>query len=216
MAVQPLGFGQKLPSTGNSFLRLKKAGDKVQFKIAQQPVYDGKHFMQLTDPDTGEAKWDVTECQRIASGDECEYCNKYFKIMAAVKKFKQAEKVEDDNAEVKRMKKDAQKYAVSISHYFPILNRIDSKFTILQVTNGVKNKFNAQFENGIDVMAKEWILSNTGDASPANRFSLSLVDSADVKPMTPEEQGEFEKARIYDLNTISQSSKSEESSLDDF
>lgn len=209
MPVQSLGFGQKLPSSGNTFLRLKGKGEKVQFKIAQEPVYDGKHFMQLSDPDTGEVKWEVTECPRIASGEECNYCEQYFEIMAMVKKFKQAEKVDDDNAEVKRMRQDARKYAVAISHYFPILNRNDGKFAILQITNGVKNKFNAHFENGIDVMAKEWILSNTGSASPAERYSLSLVDSADVKPLTPEEEEEFAKAKAYDLSQISHSNGGE-------
>lgn len=203
MPVQSLGFGQKLPSTSSNFLRLKGKGEKVQFKIAQEPVYDGKHFMQLSDPDTQEVKWEVTECPRIASGDECNYCEQYFELMSMIKKFKAAEKVEDDNPEVKRMKQDARKYAVAIQHYFPILNRNDGKFAILQVTNGVKNKFNAQFENGIDVMAKEWILSNTGSASPQDRYALSLVDSADVKPLTPDEEEEFAKAKAYDLSQIS-------------
>lgn len=210
MPVQSLSFGQKLPSTGNTFLRLKQKGEKVQFKIAQEPVFDGKHFMQLSDQDTGEVRWEVTECPRIASGDECNYCEQYFELMAMIKKFKAAEKVDDDNAEVKRMRQDARKYAVAIQFYFPILNRNDGKFAILQVTNGVRNKFNAQFENGVDVMNKEWILSNTGSASPAERYSLSLVDSADVKPLSPEEEEEFAKAKAYDLSQISQTNGSDD------
>lgn len=212
MPVQSLSFGQKLPSTGNTFLRLKGKGEKVQFKIAQEPVFDGKHFVELSDPETHEIKWEVTECPRIASGDECEKCEQYFELMAMIKKFKQAENVDDNHSEVKRMRQDARKYAVSIQFYFPILNRNDGKFAILQVTNGVRNKFNAQFENGIDVMSKEWILSNTGSPSPAERYSLSLVDSADVKPLTPEEEEEFAKAKAYDLSQISQSG-SEDSDL---
>lgn len=210
MPVQPLGFGQKLPSSGNTFLRLKTKGEQVQFKIAQEPVYDGKHFMQLSDPETGEVRWDVTECPRIAEGEECQYCEQYFELMAMIKKFKKAEDVDDDHPEVKRMKQDARKYAVSIQHYFPILNRNDGKFAILQITNGVKNKFNAQFENGIDVMSKEWILRNTGSASPVERYALSLVDSADVKPLTDEETEEFEKAKNYDLSQISNSGSSDD------
>jgi hypothetical protein len=130
--------------------------------------------------------------------------------MAMIKKFKAAEKVDDDNAEVKRMRQDARKYAVAIQFYFPILNRNDGKFAILQVTNGVRNKFNAQFENGVDVMNKEWILSNTGSASPAERYSLSLVDSADVKKLSPEEEEEFAKAKAYDLSQISQTNGSDD------
>lgn len=210
MPVQSLSFGQQLPGKTSNFLRLKGKGEKVQFKIAQEPVFDGKHFMQMSDPDTGEVRWEVTECPRIASGDECNYCEQYFELMAMIKKFKAAEKVDDDNAEVKRMKQDARKYAVSIQFYFPILNRNDGKFAILQVTNGVRNKFNAQFENGVDVMNKEWILSNTGSASPQDRYALSLVDSADVKPLTPEEEEEFAKAKAYDLSQISQSGGSDD------
>lgn len=212
MPVQSLSFGQKLPSTGGSnFLRLKQKGEKVQFRIAQEPVFDGKHFMQLSDPETKEVKWEVTECPRIADGSECNYCEQYFELMDMVKKFKAAEKVEDDHPEVKRMRQDARKYAVSIQFYFPIVNRNDGKFAILQVTNGVRNKFNAQFENGIDVMSKEWILSNTGSPSPNERYSLSLVDSADVKPFTPEEEEEWKKAKAYDLSQISQTGGSDDS-----
>lgn len=210
MPVQSLSFGQHLPGKTSNFLRLKVKGEKVQFKIAQEPVYDGKHFMQLSDPETGEVKWDVTECPRIASGEQCEKCEQYFELMSMIKKFKAAESVDDDHPEVKRMKQDARKYAVSIQFYFPILNRNDGKFAILQVTNGVRNKFNAQFGNGIDVMNKEWILSNTGSSSPVERYSLSLVDSADVKPLTPEEEEEFAKAKAYDLSQISRSGGSDD------
>ena len=210
MSVQSLSFGQSLPGSGSNFLRLKIKGEKVQFRIAQEPVYDGKHFIQLTDPDTKEAKWQVTECSRIASGEECAYCEQYFELMAHIKKFKLAEGVDDEHPEVKRMKTEAGKNSVNIQWYFPILNRADGKFAILQTTNGVRNKFNAQFANGIDVMSKEWVLSNTGSPSPAERYSISLVDSADVKKFSPEEELEWEKARSYDLSQISHSGGEEE------
>ena len=198
MSVNSLSFGQSLPGGGNSYLRIKQKGDMVQFKIAQEPVYTGKHFAET------DGKWTVTECPRIAEREDCETCTKYFELMDMVKKFKAAENVDDENTEVKNMKKEARQYAVSIEFYFPILDRSDGKFKILQTTNGVRNKFNAQFEAGIAVMDKEWILRNTGSPSPAERYSLSPVDSADVKPLTPEEEEEFTKAKAYDLSQISQ------------
>lgn len=198
MPVQSLSFGQNLPSTGGLFLRIKEKGDQVQFKIAQEPVYTGKHFIQT------ETGWDVSECPRIASGDECERCNKYFELMSMVKKFKAAEKVDDTHPEVKRMRNEARQYAVSIEFYFPILDRGDGKFKILQTTNGVRNKFNVQFEAGVDVMGTEWILRNTGSPSPAERYMLAPVDSSKVAPLTPEEVEEWNRAKAYDLSQIAQ------------
>jgi len=200
MGVQSLEWGSQLPSSANKYLRLKQKGDNVQFKIAQKPVYTAKHF--LTTEDGG---WNVIECSRISSGEECEYCENYFKIMARIKKFKEVQDADDKDPEVKLMREEARSFNAAIQFYFPILDRKDEKFKILQTTGGVRNKFNAQFDSGIDVMAKEWIVRNTGSAVPSERYALSLVDSADVKPLTESEVVEFEKAKGYDLSEISNS-----------
>lgn len=186
-----LPFGESLPGSGNMYLRVKEKGDKVQFRLGQVPAYVGKHFMQK------ETGWEVTECLRIKNAEECDTCNVYFQMMANAKKI---EKI--DEKEFKKLKEDARHFQAAIEFYFPILNRITGKFAILQTTYGVRNQFNVQFEAGIDVMNKEWILLNTGSPSPAKRYSLTVVDSADVKPLTPEEETEFEKAKQYDLSQI--------------
>lgn len=206
MGVQPLAFGQSLPSRGGEYLRLKNKGDQVQFKIAQEPVYTGKHFQTKED-----GSWDVTDCPRIQEGDDCDLCEKFFEIKSLVKQFKQAENVKDDNEEVKRMNNEARNYAVAIQFYFPILDRSDGKFKILQTTNGVRGQFNDKFESGIKVMEKEWILRNTGEVG-GKRYALSMVDSADVVKLSEEEEAEFEKAKAYDLSQISNSGSNEEDS----
>lgn len=202
MSAKPLAFGQKLPGSSTDYLRVKISGEKVQFRIGQEPVFIGKHFMQEVGED-GSLKWNIFECPRMMENGECETCDQFFELMAMVKKFKAAEKVDDNHPEVKRMKEDARKFAVTIEVYLPILNRNDGKFAILQTTNGVKNKWEAMFADGVDVMAKEWVLRNTGSKVPSERYSLSMVDSADVKPLTPEEEDEFKKAKTYDLSSIS-------------
>ncbi len=204
MGVQPLGFGKKLPGAGDLYLRIKEKGDKVQFKIAQEPVYTGKHFIQT------EQGWDVPECPRIVSGEECERCNRYFDLKSQAKKLKEVEPKKADALE-----KEARPFQATIEFYFPILDRADGKFKVLQTTNGVRNKFNEQFEAGTDVLDTEWLLANTGSASPSARYLLTPIDSSKVVPLTPEEEVEFEKAKKYDLSSISQGPK-EDATLDDF
>lgn len=206
MPVQSLKFGDKLPGSGNMFLRIKEKGDQVQFRIAQEPVYTGKHFIQ------DETGWSVPECPRIANGEECDYCEKYFTLMGEIKKMKAADKsLTDESPEIKKLKTNARSFQTAIEFYFPILDRGDGKMKILQTTNGVRNKFNSQFEAGIDVLSTEWILRNTGSASPAERYMLAPVDSAKVQKFSPEEEEEFEKARTYDLSVISQQGGGEDS-----
>jgi hypothetical protein len=204
MGVQPLPFGQSLPSRGGEYLRLKNKGDQVQFLMAQEPVYTGKHFQTNED-----GSWNVTDCPRIQEGDDCELCEKFFEIKSLVKQFKAAENAKDDHPEVKRMNNEARNYAVAIQFYFPILDRGDGKFKILQTTNGVRGQFNDHFESGVEVMKKEWILRNTGEVG-GKKYALSMVDSADAKPLSDEEKEEFEKAKAYDLSQISNSGSSED------
>lgn len=195
-------WGEKLPGSGDMFLSLKNKGDKVQFRIGQEPVHTGKHFAQTA---TG---WDVTECPRIMSNEDCETCIQYFKIRAQMKKLLAGRKEKDlEGAERKEhtvLDNESRKFAVAIQWHFPIIDRDDGKFKILQTTNGVRNKFNALFEQGVDVMDTEWVLSNTGSASPAERYLLSAVDSKKVKEFTPEEEAEWAKAQGYDLSQIAQ------------
>jgi len=210
MSVKTLGFGQNLPSSGNNFLRLKQKGDRVQFKIAQEPVYTGKHFIQQ------ESGWSVLECNRIMNEEACEYCDKYFEIMNKVKKMKDADpELTDKSPSIKPLLNEARGYRVSIQWYIAILDRVDGKFKVLQTTNGVRNKFNAQFTAGVDVFKREWILANTGSTNPNEIYMLTPVDSADVNKTTPEEEDEFMKAKEFNMSTVSQGSGGGEKSIDE-
>lgn len=206
MPAQTLGFGQSVPGQQNTFLRLKQKGDKVQFRIAQDPAFYAKHFIQLHDEVTGQVKWDVPECARIMQGDECGYCINFFNIKAKQKKLLAGRKKEalegEDRKEFNKLDLQARDFAPTIEHYIAILDRGDGKCKVLQTTNGVKNKFNTYFESGTPIMETEWILSNTGSASPAERYLLQPVDSSKVQKFTPEEEEEWAKAGSYDLSQV--------------
>jgi len=188
---QTLAFGEQLPSKGNIYLKVKQKGDKVQFRIAQNPSYIGKHFIQKEDG------WDVPGCPRINSQEECEMCELYFKGMAEAKKYK-----ENDEKKYKELEKEVRKYKCSITFYFPVLNRDVEAFAILQTTQGVRNKINEVFESGVDIFKKDFVLRNTGSESPRDIYSVVVVDSADTKPFTDKEKEEFEKAKAFDMETL--------------
>ena len=205
MDIKQISWGESLNSGGRTeFLTVKQKGDKVQFLMGQEPGYSAKHFIA-----TG-AGWDISSCSRLMEGEECENCERYFEILSTIKQFKEKEGVDDDNQEVKAMKKDANAYSPSIEWYFPILNRLTGTFQVLKTTNGVRNKINKEQENGIDVMSKEWILSNTGSSVPSEIYEVSRVDSADVKKLTPEEEKELAKAQGFDISTVAKAPPSNE------
>lgn len=189
--MQNLSFGQDIPSSGDKYLKVKQKGDMIQFRLAQDPTYVGKHFIQK------ETGWDVPGCPRINAQEPCELCDLYFSGMAEAKKLK-----ESDPEKSKEIEKDARKYSCAITFYFPVLNRDTGKFGILQTTSGVRNKLNVQYEAGVKIFEKDWILKNTGSPNPGEVYLLTPVDSADTKTFTPEEAAEFQKAKSFDPMTI--------------
>lgn len=196
-----LGFGENMPSSGAGYLQVKNAKEQVQFRIAQTPAYSGKHFFQL------EEGWDIQKCPRINDQEECEYCELYFKAKAEEKKLK------DTDAEAaKKWTNKAREYQVSVTFYFPILNRNTGKFTVLQTTQGVRNKINAIAETGVDVFGREFILMNTGSKVPNDKYSVTQVDSADVKPLSEDEEAELVKAQEYDMDQINDGASAREES----
>lgn len=186
-----LAFGENIPSRGDMYFRVKKKGDQIQFRLAQDPVYVGKHFVQK------ENGWDVLPCPRINAQEECDMCNTFFQMKAESKKLKDV-----DAEKAKEIDKEARNFACATTFYFPVLNRDTESFVILQTTGGVRNKINAQHEAGIDVFKKDWILRNTGSDNPQEIYSLIPVDSADTKEFSEKEVEEFEKAKAYDLLQI--------------
>ena len=193
--MNTLEFGSDIQGSSNMYLRVKQKGDKIQFRIAQNPTYVGKHFIKKQDG------WSVPNCPRINSQEECDMCEKYFEIMSSAKSA--------DKKEADELKKVARDYAVSITFYFPVLNREEGKFGILQTTRGVRNKINEFYENGTDVFSKDFVLRNTGSDSPKDLYSLTIVDSSDTPPLTEEEEAELKKAKEFDMSTINDGTEDE-------
>lgn len=192
-----LAFGESMPGQGNLYLRVKKKGDQIQFRLAQNPTFVGKHFIEK------ETGWDVPGCPRINSQEECERCDLFFKAKAELKKLEATKPTDPESLEtIKRLKNDVRQYGATVTFYFPILDRGTGRFGILQTTSGVRNKLNAQHEAGVDVFKKDWILRNTGSDNPNELYSLIPVDSADTKPFTEEEEAEFKKAQEFNPTEI--------------
>ena len=191
MQVNPIGT--PTPRSGGQFLRMKQANDKVQFRIAQEPVFEGKHFTQKEDE-----TWSVTSCGRIDNGDDCDLCDKFFSIKAEEKLARES----GDKDAAEALKKQARHYAATTIYYFSILNRDTSKAAILQTTMGVKNEMDKKALDGIKVFDRDWVLRNTGSASPKDRYSLTPVDSSETKKIEGDELAEFQKALDYNMMKI--------------
>lgn len=199
-----LDFGQDMPSTGGMYLKVKEKGDTIQFLIAKAPTYVGKHFLRKEDG------WDVPGCPRINSQEDCDYCVKFFKAMAELKKLKEAKAPE---AEWKPLETEARKWGASTTFYFPVLDRATGKFGILQTTQGVRNQINAYHENGTDVLSKEFILRNTGKPGK-EKYLVTVVDSADTKDLSNEEVDEYAKAQAFDPSVINDGASNSDESLE--
>jgi len=192
--MRTLPIGEKLPSMGDFYFSVKEKGDSITFRIGQDPVYEGKHFAQV------DGKWIVTECPRINNPEEqeeCEDCNKYFRLMGESKKLKEVDKTKSQE-----LAEEARQYSASIQFYFPVLNRDEKKFQVLRTTMGVKNKLDDAKIAGIKTMNVDWVLTNTGKTG-RDRYSFERKDSADVKKFDAKEKEEYKKAKDYDMSEIS-------------
>lgn len=194
MTVVKLEFGQERPKSQGKFFRVKEKGDTITFRIGQAPVYTGKHFIQKEDG------WDVTECERITGGGECELCEKFFKAKAEEKKAHEA----GDSETEKKAKGEARKYGASVIYYYSVLNRLTEEATFLQTTEGVHKQINNQFLAGVKILERDLILTNTGSDSPKDRYVIAVVDSADSKELTDKEKEELKKAQEVDLSAINE------------
>lgn len=197
--MQSISFGENIPSRGTTYLRVKQKGDQIRFRIVKDPSYEGKHFTQT------ETGWNVTLCPRINNQEDCDLCELFFQKKAEAKKLKEV-----DSVKAKELEREARKYACSTIYYFPVLNRDTGLFGILQTTAGVRAKLNTQYEAGVAVFERDWILRNTGSTNPNEVYSLIPVDSADTKEFTPQEVVEYEKGLKFDFSSISDNSTQDE------
>ena len=200
-------IGEQFNFSNDFYVSVKNKGDSIKFRIANDPVYEGKHFLM-----TKEGAWDVRLCPRINSdnGEECELCNKYFEIIGAAKKYKDI-----DKDKYEKLRKKARNYNVSIQFYFPIVNRELEKFQILRTTKGVKDKIDRDYLSGVDVTKVDWVLTNTGSKSPRDLYSITRLDSADTKEFSDKEKEEFKKAQEFDMFSIAEGSQDAQYSEED-
>lgn len=193
-------FGTKFSSGNSKFTTLKSKGDKIRFRLLGAPYVSGKHFEEMEDD-----KWNITPCPRINDRGVCEMCNKYFEIMAKAKKT-------DDKKIIEQAKKDARKYAVSISFYFPVIDRTTAEFTIFQSKMSVKNKIDAKLEAGVKIFDVDFVVVRT-EIPGSEYYSLDKVDSSDTPPLSEEELEEVEKYKKMDLSAIIMGTKDDDGAI---
>ena len=185
-----LNPGDKLNSGFSQFHKLKDVGEKLRFRIMGIPFVEGKHFFQSPEG------WDVKGCVRINDGVECQFCNVYFE---AIKKAKKS----GDDKQVATVKDDSKMrpYKCSLIVYYPILNRNESKFEILQTTMGIRDEIESEATMGTDTTKVDFNLLVTA-APGKGRYKLSKVDSSDTPPLSAEELQEVEKGKKVKLDEI--------------
>lgn len=192
-------YGTPFNTGTQQFISLKSKGDKIRFRLLGAPFVDGKHFSQNADD-----SWTITPCPRINDKQECEICKKYFSIIMPAKKT-------GDKEALKTAQKDAKKYQVSVSFYFPVINRDTAEFAIFNSRSSVKSAIDAELAMGTKVLEVDWIVLRT--EIPGKYYTVKVVDSKDTPPLTEEELEEVEKYKKMDLSQIVSGTRDEESGL---
>lgn len=192
-----LGLGEKAPheKRGYDYLELESKGQKVYVRFLGGPVYDGKHFLQNPD-----GTWDVFYCPRIMHEKECAYCERYFAALKDIKELKKEDE-SGNKKKIKALEKVARSNNVNISYYFPVIERNMEEAKILKTTKSVKWKLDEEVENGIKVLDYDYIITRTEDPGAAY-YSLTRLDSSQIKPLTEKEEEALKKAKSWDLEEI--------------
>jgi hypothetical protein len=197
-------FGEDLNFSNNKFTKLKKAGEKIRFRILGTAFYEGKHFIKGEDD-----KWKIFPCLRINQKEECEYCKTYFQTLDKAAEFK-----DTDEKLFKEGKKEAEKFKAAIMVYYPIINRDTEQFQIFQTGMGTRKKIEAEVAMEIPVLERDYIVIRTEEPG-ANYYTLSRVDSADSKPLTTKEKEQIKLFKETNLEKIITGVKDEESKLNE-
>lgn len=173
---------------GNLFVKLKSKGDKIKFRLVKGGYYDGKHFIKNGDD------WTVSSCPRIMNQQSCVYCQKYSQIKA------EALRVEDKK-ERDDIMKEAQKFQVKMTFYYPIIDRETGLGKILKTTLSIRQELEAEFKDGIDVYEYDYVLTRT-EESPSKYYKLTRLDSKQCKDLTDGEVLEMGKIGSMDLEEV--------------
>ena len=179
-------FGEKISFSVSKFTKLKSKGDKLRFRILGKPFYDGKHFMEDSNSESG---WKVLPCPRINEGGECEICEMFFAAHKSAKK---------EGLSKTETQKLTSPFKPAVNFYFPVLNRDSQEFEIFQTTQGVRNQIESQIELGTKVLERDLIVLRT-ETPGSGYYSLNVVDSADTEPLTEKEEAEAVKGKEANL-----------------
>jgi hypothetical protein len=180
-------WGTPYKTSSSDFFSLKSKGDKIRFRLIGTPFVDGKHFQENED-----GSWTVTNCPRINDLTDCATCEKFFEIINRAKKT-------GDKKLIEQAKKDAKKYSVGISFYFPVIDRDTELFTIFKSKLGIKNKLETELQAGVKILDVDWVVIRTEKPGP-DYYSLSRIDSSETKPLTNKELEEVEKYKAMNLS----------------
>ena len=173
-------------------VRLKSKNEKIKFRLVPNKFYfTAKHFIK---EDGG---WNVVDCPRVLSGDECEYCEKTQMLYDDLKKAE----AENDEANVKLFNEEIRKYKVSYNFFYPIVDRDTETAKILQVSKSVRISLEDEYKNGTDMFKYDWILTRT-ERPGSDYYKLTRVDSSETKPLSEKEKKEYEKARKWNLEKL--------------
>ena len=195
-------FGKELSFSQNMFASLKDKNELMVIRLLDAPVYEGKHFLK-----TEFGEWNVIPCPRINAEAECETCEAYFGLMKEAVKSK-----EKDKEKYERVKKEAEKFKVTVNFYFPIIDRGSETLKIFKTTPGVRNKLNAKHEAGVKVFERDWTIMRTENPG-SDYYTVDAVDSADSKKLTPKEKAEMEKYKKMNLNDYIMGTRDDESEI---
>jgi hypothetical protein len=177
-----ISYTDQFSISSDSFKKLTAKGDKVHFRLLNDPVYEGKHFIKQGD------EWLVEPCPRINAKQECFYCEQFFGLMKEAK-------AETDKDKIEEIKKEANKSKATIIFYFPILNRDEEIFQILQGPKLFFDKLGDEAKAGINILEKDYIMTRT-EKPGSDYYVLTRMDSADTKPLTEKEIAESAKKNI--------------------
>lgn len=176
-------YGEKINFSASKFTKLKSKGDKIQFRLIGNAYYDGKHFLKNGD------EWNIVPCVRINESEECEYCVRFFKAHAKAKK---------EGLDQKATQKLTDPWSASVAFYFPVINRETQSFEVFQTTKGIRDAIEAEIELGTKVMDRDLVVLRT--EKPGKYYVLSVVDSADTQPLTPQEESEMARGKEIKLS----------------
>ena len=185
-----VGFGEKLPTGGSQFIKLKSKGDVVRVRLLDAPFIEGKHFFADGVDDNGRQKWKIEECPRVNAAHIFFFFFKFFALKRQAKK-------ETDKTVISQINKEADYWKPSTMVHYPVIDRLNACFAVFQTTVGVREQIEAEYSLGVKVLDVDFNIMRT--ENPGSYYKVSRVDSAETTPLLPAELEAVEKYKTTDI-----------------